>query len=101
MKNSKLKILLINFLSDRTNLTIFQCVLYFVIGYIMGQYLTWDKMIIMFIVLFGIQFITRTKAVADGIMFGHMMKESKMKANDIIEHMKKNIDKINDNKDLN
>jgi len=91
---------LIAFLSSRTNLTVIQCVLYFVIGYIMGQHLNWHQMIIMFLLLFGIQFVTRTKAVADGIMFGHMMKESKMRANDIIEHMKKSVDKMS-KKDLN
>ena len=55
---------ILNFLSNRMNLTIFQCLLYFVIGYIMGEYLTWGKMVIMFIIMFLIQFITRTKAVA-------------------------------------
>ena len=67
------KVMLINFLSSRTNLTIFQCLLYFIIGHIMGEYLSWQKMGIMFVVMFIIQFITRTKAVADGMMFNEWM----------------------------
>ena len=89
-----------NFLSSRTNLTILQCVCYFVIGYIMGEYLNWIQFGIVFIVLFVIQFITRTKAVADGMMFRQMMIDSKVEANDIIRMIKKEQDKIN-KKDLN
>ena len=56
-----------NFVSNRTNLTILQCILYFMIGWIMGEYLTWTKLMIMFIILLGIQMITHIKAVSDGI----------------------------------
>ena len=62
-----------NFLSNRTNLTIFQCILYGIIGYIMGSNLTWIQMIILFVILFIIHFITRTKAVADGMVFRQIM----------------------------
>ena len=62
-----------NFLTSRTNLTIFQCLLYLMLGYMIGEYLTWQKMSIIFVVLFLIQFITRTKAVADGMMFRQIM----------------------------
>ena len=89
-----------NFLSNRTNLTIFQCILYFIIGYIMGEYLTWGKLILMFMVMLCIQFITRTKAVADGMMFRQLMIDNQMKANEFIQHMKKESDKLN-KKDLN
>ena len=85
---------LINFLSNRTNLTIFQCVLYLMIGYIMGQHLNWIELGIVFVLLFGIQMVTRVKAVSDGMVFGHMMKGSNMKANEIVERMKEEVKKI-------
>ena len=88
------QITLINFLSNRTNLTLFQCVLYLMIGYIMGQYLTWIELTIVFVLLFGIQFVTRVKAVSDGMVFGHMMKKSNMKANEIVERMKQEVEKM-------
>ena len=87
-------------MSNRNNLTIFQCILYLMVGYIMGEYLSWGQMGIMFVVLFGIQFITRTKAVADGMVYRQMMIDSKVGANDLIRQMKKEMDKMK-NKDLN
>ena len=89
-----------NFLSSRSNLTIFQCLLYLLVGYIMGEYLSWEKLGIMFIILFLIQFITRTKAVADGMMFRQMMIDNQVQANEIIRRMKEESDKIN-KEDLN
>ena len=91
---------IIAFLSSRTNLTIFQCLLYFVIGHVMGEYLSWGQMGIMFIVMFMIQFITRTKAVADGMMFRQMMMDNQVDANEVIKQMKKEMDRLNKN-DLN
>ena len=91
---------IIAFLSSRANLTIFQCILYFIVGYMMGEYLSWGQMGIMFIVMFMIQFITRTKAVADGMMFRQMMMDSQVEANEIIRRMKKEMDKMK-NQDLN
>ena len=79
---------MINFLSNRMNLTIFQCLLYFIVGYIMGEYLTWIELSVMFVVMFLIQFITRTKAVADGMMFREMMMSSQVDANEIVKRMK-------------
>ena len=95
MKNS-----IIAFLSSRMNLTIFQCLLYFVVGYIMGPYLSWSQLGIMYVILFCIQFITRTKAVADGMVFRQMMLDNRVDANEIVKMMKKEQDKIN-KKDLN
>ena len=88
------QIMLANFLSSRTNLTIFQCVFYLMIGYIMGQHFSWVELGIVFILLFGIQFVTRVKAVSDGMVFGHMMKKNNMKANEIVERMKKDVEKM-------
>jgi len=83
------------FLSNRMNLTIFQCLLYFVVGYVMGEYLTWPKLILMFAVMLCIQFITRTKAVADGMMFRQMMIDNQVDANEIIKKMKQDMDRLN------
>ena len=74
--------------------------LYMFIGYIMGQHLSWIKLVIMFIVLLGIQFITRAKAVADGMMFGHLMEHNNMKTNEFLTKMKEEADRMN-KEDLN
>ena len=87
-RKEEMKQVIINFLSSRFNLTIFQCLLYFVIGWVMGEYLTWPKLILMFIVMLGIQFITRTKAVADGMVFREMMMNNQVDANEIVKRMK-------------
>ena len=87
--------IIINFLSNRTNLTVFQCMLYLMIGYIMGQYLTWIKLGIMFILLFGIQFITRIKSVSDGMVFRQLMEHHGMKANEIVQKIKEEADRMN------
>ena len=86
--------IIVNFLSNRTNLTIVQCMLYLIIGYVMGQYLDWIRMIIMFVLLFGIQFITRVKAVADGMMFHQLIEHHGMDANEIVRRMKEEVDKM-------
>jgi len=91
---------IIAFMSNRWNLTIFQCLLYFIIGYVMGEHLAWSKLILMFVVILCIQFITRTKAVADGMVLRQIMMDSKVDANEIVRMMKKEQDKIN-KKDLN
>ena len=46
------KTVMTNFLSSKANLTIFQCLMYFVIGYVMGQHLTWIELSVMFVVMF-------------------------------------------------
>ena len=81
-------------MSSRWNLTIFQCLLYFIIGWVMGEYLTWPKLILMFAVMLCIQFITRTKAVADGMMFRQIMIDNKIDANEIVKRMKDDADKM-------
>jgi len=89
-----------NFLSNKTNLTIFQCLLYFVIGWVMGQHLAWIELCVMFMVMFGIQFITRVKGVADGMMMRQMMMDLKCDSNKFLQHMKDEVDKI-DKEELN
>ena len=60
----------------------------------MGQHFSLVELGIVFILLFGIQFVTRVKAVSDGMVFGHMMKKNNMKANEIVEKMKKEVEKM-------
>ena len=95
-----MKRVIINFLSNRMNLTIFQCILYFIVGYVMGQHLTWIELVLMFVVMLCIQFITRTKAVADGMIFREMMINLNTDANEIVRKMKEETDRMN-KKDLN
>ena len=96
----KIKQAIINFLSSKANLTIFQCLLYFVVGWVMGQHLTWIELSMMFIMMFGIQFITRIKAVSDGMMMRQMMIDLKCDSNEFLRHMKDEVDKI-DREELN
>jgi len=99
-RKEEMKQVIINFLSNRMNLTIFQCLLYFIVGYIMGQHLTWIELVLMFVVMLGIQFITRTKAVADGMMFREMMIDLNTDANEIVRKMKEEAERL-DKEDLN
>ena len=99
-RKEEMKRVIINFLSNRINLTIFQCLLYFIVGYIMGQHLTWIELVLMFVVMLGIQFITRTKAVADGMLFREMMIDLDVDANEIARKMKEEAERL-DKKDLN
>ena len=92
---------IINFLSSRGNLTLFQCILYGIVGYVMGQYLDWTRLALMLIVMYFIQFITRTKAVADGMMFRQIMIDNQVDANEIVKQMKRDMDRLDNNKDLN
>ena len=87
-------------MSSRSNLTIFQCILYGIVGYVMGMYLTWPKLILMLVVMYLIQFITRTKAVADGMVFRQIMIDNQVDANEVVKMMKKEQDRIN-KQDLN
>ena len=86
--------IIINFLSNRTNLTIVQCIIYLIIGYVMGQYLDWTRLVIMFILLLGAQWITRIKAVADGMVFHQLIEHHGMDANEIVKRIKDEADKM-------
>ena len=88
------KIMISRFLGSRLNLTIFQCLMYIVIGYVMSQHLTWSELTLMYVLLFIIQFITRTKAVADGMMFRQMMIDLNCDTDEFVQHMKREVDKI-------
>ena len=55
----------------------------------------------MFILLYGIQFITRTKGVADGMVFRQLMLDHSMKANEIVEKIKEQAEEAKKNNDIN
>ena len=86
--------MIINFLSSRANLTMFQCMLYLMVGYIMGQHLGWLQLIGMFIIMLCIQFITRIKAVADGMVFHQLIEHHGMDANEIVKRIKEEADRM-------
>ena len=67
----------------------------------MGQHLNLIQMGIMFILLFGIQFVTRTKGVADGMVFRQLMLDHKMKANEIVEKIKEQAKEARRTDDIN
>ena len=92
---------IINFMSNRWNLTIFQCILYGIMGYVMGQYLNWIQLGGMLVIMYLIQIIIRTKAVADGMMIRQMMMDNHVDANEIIKQMKQEMDRLDKHSDLN
>ena len=93
--------LAISFLSSRINITLVQCVLYFIVGYVMGQHLNWIQFIIVFMMILGIQFITRIKATSDGMVFRELMVNHEMKANDIVQKIKEQVEEAKRNNDIN
>ena len=54
----------------------------------MGQHHNWIELGIVYVLLFGLQFITRIKAVSDGMVVRQLMLDHKMKANQVIEKIK-------------
>ena len=54
----------------------------------MGQHHNWIELGIVYVLLFGLQFITRIKAVSDGMVVRQLMLDHKMKANKVIEKIK-------------
>ena len=92
---------IVNFLSSRANLTIFQCILYGIVGYVMGQYLDWTRLVLMLVVMYLIQIITRTKAVADGMVFRQIMLDNQVDANEIVRMMKDEADRARKDNNIN
>ena len=74
-------------------LTILQCILYFVLGYMLKDNYDWLHMSIIFAILLGIQFITHIKGVSQGMMIHQLMIEEDDAMMKFIKKMKK------DNKD--
>ena len=88
--------MLTNFLSNKNNLTLLQCLLYGVLGYLLKDNYNWTQFIIVFIILFGIQFITHIKAVVTGIMLHQMMEEEDHTVMKFIKQLEKRTDKEKD-----
>ena len=88
--------MLTNFLSNKNNLTLLQCLLYGVLGYLLKGNYNWTQFIIVFIILFGIQFITHIKAVVTGIMLHQMMEEKDHAVMKFIKQLEKRTDKEKD-----
>ena len=86
--------IMINFLGNRTNLTVVQCMLYLIIGYVMGQHLGWLQLLVMLIIMLCIQWITRIKAVADGMVFHQLIEHHGVDANEIVKRIKEEADKM-------
>ena len=80
-----------NFLSSKLNLTILQCILYFILGYILREY-TWTQCLIIFAVLLGIQFITHIKGVSKGMFMFQVMEEDR---HHFMQYIK-NLEKLDD-----
>jgi hypothetical protein len=70
--------------------------MYSVVGYIVYiQEFSWVEICILFAVLFGIQFVTRLKAVADGMLWRQLMLDLDVDANEIARRIKKEADRMN------
>ena len=85
-----------NFLSNKNNLTLLQCLLYGVLGYLLKGNYNWTQFVIVFTILLGIQFITHIKAVATGIMIHHMMEEENHATIGFIKQLEKKTNKEDD-----
>ena len=68
---------LTDFLSNKTNLTILQCILYFVLGYIIYPFFQGLQFFIVFWIILSINFIIHIKAVGTGMMMREMMEEER------------------------
>ena len=66
-----------NFLSNKVNLIILQCLLYFIIGHIMGSHLTMSQFIMMFVLILLLQFITHIRGVSQGMLYNQLMNEDR------------------------
>ena len=76
--------------------------MYSMIAYIMLQYsMSILEMVIVFSLLLTIQFLTRIKAVADGMMFRQLMTDYEMDANDIVQKIKEQAEKAKRTDDIN
>tara|TARA_Y100000310_G_C20097769_1_gene541274 strand:- start:322 stop:513 length:192 start_codon:yes stop_codon:yes gene_type:complete len=59
------------------------------------------EMIIVFSLLLTIQFLTRIKAVADGMVFRQLMTDYEIDANDIVQKIKEQAKEARRNNDIN
>ena len=84
---------IIGFLSSRVNLNLMQILLYTLIGIILYDYISLKQFSVVYLMVFGIHFTTQIKATADGMVYRQIMLDHKLKANDIIEKIRKQVKK--------
>ena len=84
---------IIGFLSSRVNLNLMQILLYTLIGIILYDYISLKQFSVVYLMIFGIHFTTQIKATADGMVYRQIMLDHKLKANDIIEKIRKQVKK--------
>ena len=90
-----------DFASNRTNLTILQFIIYGIISYVFYALFGWGKLSIILILVYVLQFITRVKGVADGMVIRQIMLDNKLKANEVIEKIKKEAENARKNNNIN
>ena len=81
------------FLSNRTNLTIIQCMLYFIIGYVMSSYLSLGQFIVLFIVMALLHIVTHIKAVADGMLYNELIHNHDIGLDKLLNKWRKQAEK--------
>ena len=81
------------FLSNRTNLTIIQCMLYFIIGYVMSNYLSLGQFIVLFIVMALLHIVTHIKAVADGMLYNELIHNHDIGLDKLLNKWRKQAEK--------
>ena len=84
-----------NFLSSKINLTILQCILYFILGYILSLQFSGTQFFVTFGLILIINLIIHIKSVSKGMMMYQIMQEDR---HELIEFIKK-IEKENKEKD--
>ena len=67
--------MLTNFLSNKINLTILQCSLYLVLGYMLNLHYNWTQLSVVAIVIVLINFITHIKGISHGMFISEIMYE--------------------------
>ena len=84
--------MLTNFLSNKNNLTILQCLLYGVLGYLLKDNYTWTQFIIVFVIILGIQIITHIRAISIGMMMNQLMHEEDRQLMKFLKNLKRKDD---------
>lgn len=89
---------LTNFLSNKINLTILQCILYFILGYMIHDHFTGTQFFIMFITICIINLIVHIKAIGTGMMMREMMEEDHHHMIEFIKELEEESKEKNDKK---
>tara|TARA_Y100001963_G_C6595448_1_gene359992 strand:+ start:431 stop:712 length:282 start_codon:yes stop_codon:yes gene_type:complete len=86
-----------SFLSNPLNLTLLQCLLYFLLGVIMKDTgLNWNQLTVVFFILLAINFITHIKGVSKGMVMNQLMQDDLNEYGKIIKRIKKESKKFKD-----